>query len=149
MYNYERFSSGSLMKSYKSTHSFHDVSPAQYLAEVMCMRVAKKNKETLPVKFWNEPKWKMQYKQQIVAANSLLKIYEPDAIIAAVNRKDSQWIYSLRYPGLNQKILEEKDRLDKLAIKLTKVEKVEYNEDIVMDKPIQPFTKNKLRNLDE
>lgn len=138
------------MPDYKSAHSFEQVKPAQYLAEIMCIRMARKNKETLPVKFWNTPKWKMPYKQQIIAANALLKIYEPEHIIAAVNRKDCQWIYSLRFPGLNQKILEEKDRIEKLNTNLSKVENIEYEPQLINEKPMEPFSKkNKLRNLDE
>ena len=139
-------------KKYKSSFSGHDVTAAQYLAEIMCNRQAIKKKERLPDKFWNTPKWKMPFKQQILAAHALLKIYEPDEIIAGIMRKDAQWIFSLRFPGLNQIILEEKDRLDKLKVRLTNVEIPEYDETRPDVLPVVPFKQeskiNKLRNLD-
>lgn len=139
-------------KKYKSSFSGHDVSPAQYIAEIMCNRQALKKKERLPDKFWNTPKWRIPFKQQIIAANSLLKIYEPDEIIAAIMRKDAQWIFSLRFPGLNQIILEEKDRLDKLKVSLSNTKIEEYDDKKGDILPSEPFTKeskiNKLRNLD-
>lgn len=92
----------------------------QYLAELMCKRLAQKNKQTLPSKFWNLPEWRMIYKNQLIAAHALIKVYDPRAIIAAVERKTFSWVYSLRYPGLRQAILEEEAKL-KIADK--KIEK--------------------------
>lgn len=140
------------MKKYKSLHSGIETSAAQYLAEVMCIRQAEKKREKLPPKFWNIPKWKMPYKQQILAAHSLLKIYEPEEIILAINRKDAKWIFSLRFPGLNQIILEEKEKLDKQKLSLSKVDNT-MPINIPVGEPIKPFgteTKiNKLRKLDD
>ncbi len=147
------FESGVIVdKKYKSSFSGRDVTAAQYLAETMCNRQAIKKKERLVDKFWNTPKWRMPFKQQILAAHALLKIYEPEEIIAAIMRKDALWIFSLRFPGLNQIILEEKDRLDKLKNRLSNVEIPTYDDsrsDVLPAEPFKPESKiNKLRNLD-
>lgn len=133
---------------FKSTLSGRDVAPSQYLAEIMCLRQAKKKGIRLADKFWNEPVWRMPYKTQLIAAHKLLKVYSPQAIINAVSRKEIYWVYSLHYKGLIQFILEEED---KLKCKMDKLEKIQPM--LIVDntntKPQSPFSKTKRTNLDE
>lgn len=134
---------------YTSEISGNKVDAAQYLAELMCSRLAAKRKQKLPQKFWSLPEWKLLFKQQKIAAYSLLKIYSSDVVIKAVKRKDVEWIYSLRYPGLNQICVEEEAKIEKLQQKIEKAEilPIQTNNE---NKTISvPFGKNTgLRNLD-
>ncbi len=83
-----------------SPNSKEPCKPAHYLAELAVTRHANYLKIPLPVKFWNTDEWKKEYKQQIIAANSLLKLFELEVILAALNSKDGNWIYSLNQPKL-------------------------------------------------
>lgn len=106
------------MHNLKSTIDGREVKAAIYLAEIMCFRLAKKNKQKLLTGFWNLPEWKLPFGEQMVAANRLLKVYPEQAVINAVNRKDLLWMYSLRFPRLPQFIKEEVAKLEKLHKKL-------------------------------
>ena len=66
---------------YQSSYGGGWVSAAQRIAEIMCERQAKSKKVDLPPKFWNLPTWKRSFMQQILAANSLLKVYKPKSIL--------------------------------------------------------------------
>lgn len=87
--------------------------PAAHLADIMCLRRGKKEGIPTPPKYWSLPEWKSYYKHQILAANRLLKIYPFEVIVAAINNKKCNWIYSLFYPGLNQVLEEENARYER------------------------------------
>lgn len=138
-------------KKYISKTSGNKCTAAQYLAEEMCIRKAKKQKERLSAGFWHIPKWKKFYRSQIIAANSLLKIYDEKAVLNAVKRKEVSWCYSLRIKRLDQILLEEQDKVDKE--KNNKPKPSEPRKDLTKSKPRKQFGKrnkiNKLRKLDE
>lgn len=97
-----------------------EVTPAQYITEIICEKRAKQNNEDLHFRFWLNKKWSLFYRNQIATANKLVEKYNPAAIIRALNDKKAQKIYSLRAPFLvpiieqHQKILEaENQRLSK------------------------------------
>lgn len=137
-------------KLYTSEISGLKVDAAQYLAELMCSRLAAKRKQKLPQKFWSLPEWKLLFKQQKIAAYSLLKIYTPDVIIKAVKRKEVEWIYSLRYPGLNQLCIEEEAKIQKLNEKIEKTAIIPIQENKKVTQIGIPYGNNKsIRNLDE
>lgn len=83
------------------------VTAAQYITELICEKKAKKDKKDLPLRFWNLPTWGSFFRQQILAANGLLKIYDSAAIVAALNSKKAWGIFSLRAPHLDAIIEEE------------------------------------------
>jgi hypothetical protein len=85
---------------------------AQLIAEIMCVRKAQKKGINLPYKFWNIDEYRKEYRQQIIAANAILKLYSPLAVLGALKRKDCQWQFSLRANGLPDAIAEEQKRLD-------------------------------------
>lgn len=123
-----------------------NITAAQYIAEIMCERLARKDKEDLPVKFWNTPKWQRTFKQQILAAHSILKLHKADAIIAAL--KKTPTVLSLRAEWL-QPIIQECQQ--KLKIVITTIDKLEVAS--TTEKPRETFvtkksTLSKLRDLD-
>ena len=98
---------------YKSPSSGDYITCAQYVAEVMCNRMAEKeNVGSQAHKFWNLPKWKKHYQYQVVLANRLVKKYPEAAIVKAINSPECKRMYSLRFPPLEsiiqkyQKIIE-------------------------------------------
>lgn len=74
------------------------VSPAQYITEQICSKIAKKKSSELPPKFWKLPAWEKFFRQQIPAANKLLKKYPYQVIVAALRDKRMWWLESLRAP---------------------------------------------------
>lgn len=77
-----------------------EVTAAQYLAEMVCERVALKKKVDLHYRFWLSEEWQKEYKGQITAANKLLKRFDMKAIIHALLTTSGRKIYSLRAPHL-------------------------------------------------
>lgn len=137
---------------YESRYGGNWLSPAQYIAELMCERVAKKNKKDLPLKFWNLPAHKRNFMVTILAANALLKLYHPKAVIAAIRK--SPTVYSLRAPWLDAIIQEEQEKLDKFVEEIKTAPSPSPAEDVnTSEKPRESFvsqqsTLNKLRGLD-
>ena len=98
------------MKKYLSKYSNgKDVTPAQFIAEMACERIAKKRKKDLHYRFWLSPEWEKEYKGQIAAANKLLLKYSPKDIIDGLLTDAGRKIYSLRAPHLSD-IIEKTSR---------------------------------------
>lgn len=98
---------------YKSPSTGDYCTCAQYIAEIVCSRVAEKeNIGTQSHKFWNTPKWRKMYQYQVVLANRLIKKYPEAAVVKAVNSPECRRMYSLRFPPFEsivqkyQKIIE-------------------------------------------
>ena len=86
---------------YKSPSTGDYCTCAQYVAEIVCSRVAEKeNVGTQAHKFWNTPKWRRMYQYQVVLANRLIKKYPEASVVKAVNSPECRRMYSLRYPSL-------------------------------------------------
>jgi hypothetical protein len=133
-------------KKYPSRYSNgKEIAAAQYLAEMMCERMAQKNRKELPQRFWNQPEWKKSYRSQLLAAQGLLKIYDESVVIRAV--KNLKGIYSLRAPSLDDAIKEEKKKAEANKDKKANVKRVDTKA-----KPRQHRTRKtqlgKLKELD-
>ena len=89
-----------------------DVTAAQYLAELICERLAKKNKRDLHYRFWLNTEWEKEYKGQIAAANKLLSRFDIKHIIAALSTYQGKKIYSLRAPHLVDMIITQSRKVD-------------------------------------
>lgn len=79
---------------YESKFGGGFVSPAQFIAEIMCSRMAKKDGYDLPMQFWKLPAWKKNFMSQVLAANATLKLYSVKAILTALRKVPNA--YSLR-----------------------------------------------------
>ena len=65
------------LSRYKSPSTGDYCTGAQYIAEMMCQRMAENSNEgSLAYKFWNTNKWKKTYQLQIIAANRLVDEYD-------------------------------------------------------------------------
>lgn len=78
-----------------------EVTAAQFITEMICERIAKKEKKDLHYRFWISKEWEKQYKGQIGSAHKLLNKYEAKDIIDALLSKNGLKIYSLRAPHLS------------------------------------------------
>jgi len=134
---------------YKSPSSGDYITCAQYVAEVMCTRMAEKeNVGSQAHKFWNLPKWKKHYQYQVVLANRLVKKYTEAAIVKAINSPECKRMYSLRFPPLESIIQKYQKIIEQQEENSTTI-KVEEN---VMSRRHRSYGKksklNKLRELD-
>lgn len=118
-----------------------DVTAAQYLAELICERLAKKNKCDLHYRFWLNTEWEKEYKGQIAAANKLLNKFDIKHIIAALSTFHGQKIYSLRAPHLVDMIIKESNKpVIHSQLKTTSIDRhnnssgKKYNKTNILDK---------------
>lgn len=100
-------------KKYPSKYSNGKrITSAQYITELICEKMAKKEKKDLHYRFWVTPEWEKYYRNQIASAHALLKKYSDTAIIRALNNHKAEKIYSLRAPHLPAIIESEQHKLD-------------------------------------
>lgn len=100
-------------KRYPSKYSNgKTVTAAQYITELICEKMAKKDKKDLHYRFWVTPEWEKYYRNQIASAHALLKKYSDTAIVKALTNPKTERIYSLRAPHLPPIIEEEQKILD-------------------------------------
>lgn len=84
-------------KPYKSLCSDLYMDAPNYLAELVCRRKQEKeNSGSLPIKFWNHPKYRDLYIREVSQARVLLRTYSSTAIIEALSDYRSRFILSLR-----------------------------------------------------
>lgn len=107
---------------YESRYGGGWITPAQFLAEVMCERSAKSSNLDLPPKFWNLPIWKKEFLKQLNLANKLISKYEPSLISKALRTPQGKKIFSLGAKWLKD-ILEKESKKNKKA-DIEKVEEV-------------------------
>tara|TARA_Y100000361_G_scaffold27680_1_gene22686 strand:+ start:25 stop:450 length:426 start_codon:yes stop_codon:yes gene_type:complete len=137
-------------KNYKHKTTGQACNAAQYIAEMVCLREAEKQRVGRPAyALWNTDKWQKKFKSQVTKAYTLLKKYSDKAIINALNSYKGKKIYSLRVKFLEPIIKKEQESIDKLEA--TEIKEVKY-EDNTMQKPRKSFGKkslfSKLENLD-
>lgn len=89
-----------------------EVTPAQFITELICEHKAQRDKEDLHYKFWTNKKWSKFYRDQIATANQLVKKYDPLAIVRALKDPKAKNIYSLRAPFLKDIIIDHQDKLN-------------------------------------
>lgn len=127
--------------------------PAHMLVEIVLLRKAKKTNTILHGKFWNDSLWQKEYRQQIIAANSLLKLFPLQAIIAGLDSKDACWVYSLNYSGLIDIIRREHSKIEQTQ-RILESQKLASTPTNVVDANQVPVTtrkttlKDRLRELD-
>lgn len=89
---------------YQSRHGGGWITPAQFLAELMCERFAKKNGQDIPPKFWYKDPWKKEFFKQLSIANRLLEKYDPAIVSKALRSPEGKKIFSLGAPWLKKLI---------------------------------------------
>lgn len=111
-----RYSAPSEARPYRSRLGQHWLGAAQFLAEGMCLRLAKRDRREIGDGFWNSEAWAKEFVLQTVHASKLLKDFSLEAIIAALKTTRGQKVYSL---GLRSVIVPlaklEQERLDRAA----------------------------------
>lgn len=136
------------MKKYPSKYSNgKSVSAAQYITEIICEKMAKRNKKDLHYRFWVSPEWEKFYRNQIASAHKLLKKYPDAAIIRGLNNPKAEKIYSLRAPHLPTIIEHEQQELEKQNTNLS-LSLVRKTDIVFQDTSKQSNIISKLRNID-
>ncbi len=87
------------------------ITAAQWLVELVCERLARKNKTTLPHLFWGRVEWRKTFLLQVQKASALLKKYSLPAITAALKTPDGQRAYSLGAAWVEEIIMAEQVKL--------------------------------------
>lgn len=121
------------------------VTAAQYLAEFMCERIAKKEGVQLPVRFWQLPHWKKVFLLQVLKANEWLKEYDMSVIMKGLRSPAASKIYSLGYKSGLKPIFDRQVKIEKGKAS----EKVNIIEESnIMERPRPTISKrNTLRDL--
>jgi hypothetical protein len=138
-----------MTKKYISKYSNNkEVSPAQYITEIICENKAKKDKKDLHYRFWLSKEWAAYFRNQIATANKLLQKYNDVAVVRALKDARAAKIYSLRAPHLLPIIEQEQKKLEAenktLTIDTTRVADVKFGSGISSKKNIF----SKLKDID-
>lgn len=86
---------------------------AQYLAENMCDRIARRDRIVLRDRFWTSGRWERSFRLQITHANRLLGRFSVEAILAGLRTTEGRRIYSLGAAWLADLAADEQKRLDR------------------------------------
>ena len=137
-------------KNYKHKTTGQECNAAQYIAEMVCLREAEKQRVGRPAyALWNTEKWQKKFKSQVTKAYNLLKKYSDKAIINVLNSYKGKKIYSLRVKFLEPIIEKEQEAIDKIEAK--EIKEIKY-EDNTLQKPRKSFGNqslfSKLESLD-
>ena len=101
------------VSKYKSPSTGEYCTAAQYIAEIICQRIADKDKiGTLAYKFWNNEKWKKTYIRQVGIANKLIKAWGDESVVRFIKSKKGTKILSLGIKGIECQIEIFKNHLD-------------------------------------
>lgn len=125
-----------------------EVTPAQFITEMICEKKAKCNNEDLHYKFWMNKKWSAFFRNQIATANKLVKEFNPIAIVQALKDPKSKFLYSLRAPSLKNLIQQQQSILDSKNQELHQT--LERKNSIEYKRPegIKKNTLSKLKEID-
>jgi hypothetical protein len=122
-----------------------EVTPSQFITEMICEKKAQYNNEDLHYRFWTTKKWSVFFRNQIATANKLVKDFDPIAIVKALKNPKAKFLYSLRAPSLKAIIQQEQEILNSKNKELSKP--LERKEIVEHKRPNN--TKNILSKLKE
>lgn len=114
-----------MKKIYDSKYTTNKVTAAQYVAEQMCARSAKKQGKVLKAYFWNDKEWLNYFKYQRSLANKLLQLYGEDVIIQVISEPRFKNVYSLNLPSIaeaaqrisgSKQIAEDKEEIQEIKV---------------------------------
>jgi hypothetical protein len=127
-------------KTFTSKYTDRLVTDAQYICDEIMERLAGKDNEILPYKYWTVFRWKKIFLWQLIAANKILKEVDVISVMAFLRSKKGRNIYSL---GLRSQIVEGAKNF--IIVRENTLEE-EISMDILVDLPdidVKVETKNK------
>lgn len=122
------------------------VTAEQFIAELICERMAKWKKVTLGVKFWEKDDfWLQMYKMQLRYAHSLTKLYLPESVSIFLRSKEGLRVCTLRHEWIDKAValIDTRVRADKASIAFKANEIPEILPCISPTKPREPFVPSK------
>lgn len=128
---------------YTSKYGGEHISLPQYLAELMCERLAAKNNKTLTFKFWELPEWKKHFQFQVVMAGRLLKKFHAETILEVIRL--NKYAYSLNAKWLvdKYKVTEEKYKHLPMAFDYQPLKEIDKQQEVIIEKPRDVFSPKK------
>ncbi len=123
-------------QQYKSRYTDRYITAPQYIAELVCENIARKNEQQLVVRFWNTSQWKSTFRYQLILANGLLRLYDASVIVRTI--RENGRILSLKSPVLDSLL----DKPKKAPLKPSPVKDIDTTK-----KPPRPFSDKKRKNL--
>ena len=131
-----------MAKIYKGHFTPALIETKNYIAELMCVRDARKQGIELCQGFWNLDKWKRVYQQHLLAAHTLIRTYKEEAIVIAIKRTPN--LFSLRAKWFHDIVKKVEIELNQKQENLNVIaEKKEEVKQIVIEKPREAFNTNK------
>lgn len=105
---------------FHSKYCERSIGAAEFITELICEKIAIRERKPLSTNFWLNSFWTPIYKKQLHIAKSLITIYPYQAIINALKNPKSEKIYSLGMAtSLDPIILEEIKKYEILSQKKT------------------------------
>ncbi len=135
---------------FTSNYGAENITASQFIVEFLCAKIAQKKGQELPNHFWNLSEWNKLFKQQVPAANKLLKKYSFFVILDALRDKRLYSLNSLRAPFFIPILDEYQKALDlKYSIYPLELKEDFIEEEQVIAKPIGNKSNiiNKLKGL--
>ena len=131
-------------RRFPSNYGGGDITPAQYIIELICAKKAAMSKTNLSYKFWYTTEWSSFFKRWLRQVHILLKKYDALAIINALNDEKSGKRWSIHTDFMLNLIDEHSKKLKK-ENKSKKVFMDEETEQRIKNsKPRPPQIKNAL-----
>ena len=126
------------------------ITQAQYIIELVCEHKASFDKTNLPIKFWELPQWGNFFKRNLRQVHKLLKQFDGNAIIRALNLPSFSNSYSIFTDRFIELVQQEHDKIDKES--KAKMPNVTINRETVKGQSRNTQTKSnilsKLRELE-
>ena len=113
---------------YQSPTTGEYCTDAQYIAEILTVRQAKKEGVNVRYKFWNHKPWSTKYRYNVTEAYKILKQYSAKAVIAGI--QEESWAYSLKAKKLLACIKKHHVKLTAVDQRLEETKPLEVNKAI-------------------
>lgn len=120
------------------------ITAAQKIAEVACGRLSG---SSLPPRFWLADPWKGAYLRQVMAANRLLKVFDEEAVFAALAAHAR--IREVGSSIFSEKVAVEQVRLDRERVRAESAAPIEASDASESPRPAarRGNTRSKLKGL--
>jgi hypothetical protein len=129
-------------KKYKSKYTEKMVTAAAFLCDEIMERIAAKEKEKLPFRYWKTERWKQDFLRQIGEANKLLKVADVLSIMTFLRSPRGKLVYSL---GLKKIILEGASKYMAIRDFVDKVEEVP--DDVFLYEELEEVPKDPIESV--
>jgi len=90
-----------------------EITPHQFIVELICEKRAKTLDKQLPIYFWKLQEWRTYFVYQSKICGQLLQEFAPEAVIRALKDKSAYKTYSLSAPYFKKIVQKHQSIIDK------------------------------------